>query len=90
MYARLANVTVTAGVASFRAMLDINTTEFFDGTKGADFTLRYQSGNTLVRGDVITVSATPLVPADTELQVCEKPQILADGHEFVAQLVRAA
>lgn len=88
--ARLSNVVAHTAAGEFQAQFDIDTTEFFDGTKGADFTLRYAGPNTLARGDILTIEGSPLVGADVDLQVAEKPRAVGAGHEFIAQLVRAA
>lgn len=86
----LANVIVTpASGAPFGAILDIATTDFFDTARGADFTLRYATAAaTLARGDTVTLSSTPLLPAGATLKVAEKPRPLQSGHEHIAPLAR--
>ena len=88
--ARLSNVIVHTATGEFPAQFDIDTTEFFDGAKGADFTLRYAGPNPLSRGDYIRIVGSPLVDESAELQVYEKPTPLGAGYEYTAALVRAA
>ncbi len=87
----LANVIVTPTTGEpFLAMLDVAATEFFDSSRGADYTLRYASTHALSRGDTLTVAGSPLVGLDVVLKVSEKPTALRAGHESVAPLVKAA
>ena len=88
---RLCNVVVIPAVGDpFAAMLDVDTTEFFDGVRGADYVIRYAGPNPLNRGDYIRIIGSPLVDESTELQVYEKPTPLGAGYEYTAALVRAA
>lgn len=86
----LGNVIVTPAVGDpFPAQFDPDTTDFFDTARGADYTLRYATAAaTLARGDTVTISGSPLLPAGTALKVAEKPRPLQSGHEHIAPLAR--
>lgn len=86
----LANVVVTPSEGEpFAAMFDVDTTEFFDSARGADYVLRCAASHSLERGDTLTVSGSPLVAGDVVLTVAEKPRPVAAGHELIAPLVRS-
>lgn len=89
VYARLADVECNANGVTFAAMLDVDTTDFFDTARGVDFVLRYAAGPVLERGDTLTVAGSPLVPQGVDLVVSERPRPLSSGHECIAPLVRA-